>query len=173
MKNNNFFGFESRIERLEDNVETIQPPVDCYFIHGVKDWDKKRRPAISVPEVSCSIQKDGHTKPLRPYGYILRLQKGAVINAFDRDVTSRYCDASFKKELGEQTRLKKYRNYSENELSELVENTPRNSHNELWVNGEMAEIAGGYVSKAGIDAPGVKAFIKTCGEEGIPVRWVE
>ncbi len=103
----------------------------------------------------------------------MRLSRGAILSAFDRDVTSKYYDANFKKELSEQTRRKKYRNYSEEELDVLAANTQKNSHNELWVNGEVVEIVGGYISKEGADAPGLQAFIRACDKEGIPIRRIE
>jgi hypothetical protein len=174
MKNENFFAPKIGGENIaEKQEEFIEAPKDCYFIHGVKDWSKKHNIGIRTPEISCSLQKDGHTQAIRPYGYILRLNKGAIISAYDTDVTSRYYGSNFKKRLSEQTEQKKYRNYAEGELDALIENTQKNSHNELWVNGEMIKIAGVYVKKSEGDAPGAKAFIKACRKESIPIHLIE
>jgi hypothetical protein len=174
MKNENFFAPESKSESDIKKQETfVKAPKGCYFIHGVKDWSKQCGIGIRTPEISCSLQKDKHTQPIRPYGYILKLDKGAISSAYDRDVTSRYYDNNFKKKLSEQTERKKYKNYGEAELDILIENTQKNSHNELWVNGEMVEIIGAYVKKSEEDIPGVKAFIKACGKENIPIHWIE
>ncbi len=174
MKNENFFAPESGSENdIEKQKEFIETPKGCYFVHGVKDWTKKHSIGIRTPEISCSLQQDERTQPIRPYGYILKLDKGAIASAYDKDVTSRYYDTSFKKRLSEQTDQKKYRNYSENELDALIENTQKNSHNELWVNGEKVEITGAYVKKSEEVAPGVKAFINACREKNIPIHWIE
>lgn len=174
MENENFFAPKSRGESdIEKQEKFIEAPEGCYFIHGVKGWTKKHSIGIRTPEISCSLQKDEHSQPIRPYGYVLQLDKGAITSAYDKDVTSRYYDTSFKKRLSEQTEQKKYRNYDEGELDALIENTQKNSHNELWVNGEMVEIIGAYVKKSEEDALGTKAFIKACGKENIPVHWIE
>ena len=174
MENENFFAPKSESENdIEKHEEFIETPEGCYFIHGVKDWTKKHSIGIRTPEISCSLQKDEYTQPIRPYGYILKLDKGAVTSAYDKDVTSRYYDTSFKKKLSEQTEQKKYRDYGEAELDALIENTQKNSHNELWVDGEMVEITGAYVKKSEEDIPGVKAFIKACRKENVPIHWIE
>ena len=174
MENENFFAPKSESESdIEKQEEYIEAPEGCYFIHGVQEWTKKHAIGIRTPEISCSLQKDENTQPIRPYGYILKLDKGAIASAYDKDVTSRYYDTSFKKKLSEQTEQKKYREYDEDELDTLIENTQKNSHNELWVNGEMIEITGAYVKKTEEDALGVKAFIKACRKENIPIHWIE
>jgi len=172
MKNETLFTPEGEndIEKQEGFVEA---PEGCYFIHGVKDWTKKHSIGIRTPEISCSLQKDKHTQPIRPYGYIVRLDKGAITSAFDKDVASRYHDTSFKKQLNEQTEQKKYRSYAEDELDVLIKNTQKKSHNELWVNGEMVEITGAYVKKSEENTHGTKAFIKACRKENIPIHWIE
>jgi len=174
MENEKFFTPELESKKdIEKQKEFIEAPEGCYFIHGVKGWTKKHTIGIRTPEISCSLQKDNHTQPIRPYGYILKLYKGAIVSAFDKDVTSRYGDINFKKRLSEQTEQKKYRNYGENELDALIKNTQKNSHNELWVKGEMVEIIGAYVKKTEKEAAGVKAFVKACRKENIPIHWIE
>lgn len=158
---------------MEKQGEFIEAPEGCYFIHGVKDWTKKHTIGIRTPEISCSLQKDNRTQPIRPYGYVLKLDKGAVTSAYDKDVTSHYRDTDFKKRLSEQTEQKKYRDYSEDELDALMENTREKSHNELWVNGEKAEIIGAYIRKIENTSPGTKEFIKACEKENIPIHRVE
>ncbi len=174
MKNEKLFA--SKIETggdMEKQGEFIKAPGGCYFIHGVKDWTKKHSIGIQIPEISCSLQKDERTQPIRPYGYILKLHKGAITAAYDKDVTSRYYDTNFKKQLSEQTEQKKYKQYAVDELNALMENTQKKSHNELWVDGEMVEIVGAYVNKSEINAPGIKAFIKACQKDNIPIHWIE
>ncbi|MCX6763530.1 MAG: hypothetical protein NTZ97_02240 [Candidatus Moranbacteria bacterium] len=173
MKNEKFF--IPKLEKVEniEPQELIQPPKDCYFIHGVKDWSKESSIGVRTPEISCSLQKDNFTKPIRSYGYILKLDKGAITSAYNKDVTSQYSDTSFKKNLSEQSNQKKFKRYSEENLEELIEDTQKNSHNELWVNGELVEIIGAYVVKNENNIPGIKAFIKVCHEKGIPIHWIE
>lgn len=156
----------------EPEVETINLPEDCYFIHGVTQWSKNNAIGIKAPEISCSIQKDGFSMPLRPYGYILKIDKGAISRAFDTDVSSKYKE-NWEKELSEQTELKKYKNYQEDEFEELIQNTKKNSHNELWVNGEKVEIVGAYIKKEENNLPGTTAFIKACNNSNIPIHWIE
>ena len=160
-------------ESIEEQQDYIKVPDECYFIHGVKDWTKKHSIGVRTPEISCSLQKDTHTQPIRPYGYILKLDKGAISGAYDRDVTSRYHDTSFKKKLSEQTRGKQYKNYNEDELEDLIENTKKKSHNELWVDGEMVEVIGAYVNKKKMEASGTRAFIKACNRDNVSIHWVE
>lgn len=174
MENENFFTPKPESENdIKKQEEFIEAPKGCYFIHGVKDWTKKHTIGIRTPEISCSLQKDEHTQPIRPYGYVLKLDKGAIGAAYDKDVTSCYYDTSFKKKLSEQTEQKKHRNYGEDGLNALIENTQKNSHNELWVNGEMVEITGAYVKKTKEDVLGVKAFIRACRKENIPIHLIK
>lgn len=156
------------LESLEQ-PSLITPPEDWYFMHGIKDWKKDHLIGIRSPEISCSLHKDGFTRPLRPYGYILALDQGSISRAYDRDVTSHY-DGNFKKILSEGTRQKKYNSYSEKELDLLAKNTRKDSHNELWVNGEKTEIIGAYIMKDAMGISGNQSFIKACRKAGIPVR---
>jgi hypothetical protein len=118
----------------------ITPPPSTYFIHGLPYWSKDFFVDLMYSEVSVSIQKDGFTVPLRPLGFILEIQKGGIISAFDKDVASKLVDG--KKVLSIFSRISK--TYSETELDALVFNTPRGKHNELWVDSSKAEIVGGY-----------------------------
>jgi len=152
--------------------EIIEPPEGSYFIHGVKQWSKKDRIGIRSPEVSTSLQKDNFTEPLRPYGYILKIDRGAIPGAFDRDVTSAY-NERYEKELKSQSAGRKRRQYGENELQELIANTKTGSHNEVWVKGDMAEIVGAYITEEALNAPGAKAFLKACQKDNISVRIIK
>jgi hypothetical protein len=152
--------------------ETITTPEGTYFIHGVKQWSKKDRIGIRSPEVSASLQKDNVTEPLRPYGYILKVDKGAISGAFDRDVTSDY-NERYEKELKPQSAGRKCRQYNENELQELIANTKTGSHNEIWIRGDQAEVVGAYITEEALSSPGAKAFLKTCQRDNIPVRIIK
>jgi len=116
-----------------------------------------------------SLQRDNVTKPLRPYGYILRVERGAISGAFDRDVTSAY-NGRGEKELKPQSAGRKRRQYGEGDLQELIANTGTGSHNELWVKGDRVEIIGAYITEEALSAPGARAFLKACQRDDIPVR---
>ncbi len=156
----------------ESIKETIEPPKDTYFIHGVKQWSKENRTGIRSPEISVSLQKDGSTKPLRPYGYILKIDKGAISMAFDRDVASQY-NENYRKESKLQSTGLKRRQSSENELQKLIANTKIGSHNEIWVKGDKVEIVGAYITEEMPSSPGAKAFLKDCQKNNISVRIIK
>ena len=70
------------LRKPEEHEEIIEPPVGTYFIHGVKTWSKENSLSIRSPEISVSVQEDGKTVPLRPYGYRLKVYKGAIKKHF-------------------------------------------------------------------------------------------
>lgn len=115
----------------------IVTPPETYFIYGLSHWSKEFILGIIHPEISISLQKDGYTQPLRPLGFILKVN--SILAAFDRDVSSKLIDG--KKEFSPWS--PKSRNYSD--LSELINNTRRKSHNELWASSSEVEIIGGYI----------------------------
>ena len=125
---------------------------------------------MGTGEISVSLQKDRTTKPIRPYGYIIKIEKGGIVSAFDRDATSAHNSKS-KKEFKPQSSLKKWRWYSENELGLLLKNTRKDYHNEIWVNTDKAEIIGAY-AVGDSNMPGIKAFIKSCRKEKIEIKIV-
>jgi len=102
--------------------------------------------------------------PIRAYGFILKLDKDAIIAAFDTDVTSCYVNGSFQKGFSTQTENKKFRQYSEFELDLLISNTPLKYHNELWINAEKATITGAYLIDTDEPVAGKKQFLKTCAK---------
>jgi len=153
----------------EQSEETLVLPEGTYFIHGIKPWSKTDSIGLRSPEVCASLQKDNITSPLRPYGYILKLDKGAISGAFDRDVASEY-NERYEKQFKPQSVGHERRKYDEEELQELIKNTRSGSHNEVWVRGDGVEIIGAYITEEALSAPGAKAFLKTCQENNIPVR---
>lgn len=158
-----------RSENIEERTEEfIEPPQDTYFVHGVGEWSKDNRIGIIGEEISGSLQKDGHTKPIRSYGFVLEVEKGAISKAYDRDVTSERLRG--KKQLSQQSKTKRWKEYGEDSLEDLIKNTPMNSHNEIWLNGNGVEIVGAYITQKGIGSPGSKSFLKACKEKNIPVR---
>ena len=167
--NKNFLTSKLKGQKSEEKI--VKPPEGCYFIHCIKSWSKNEYFGIKTPEISCSLQKDSYTIPLRPYGYILKIDKGAVICAFDRDVTSKYNENWQKFSAARQN--KKIGRYSESELEELIKNTKENSHNELWIRGEMIQIIGAYVVKKKVVSPGTKVFIKSCRKADILIHWIK
>ena len=163
---------KSHEEESEQQGELVEPPEGAYFIHGVRTWSKNETIGIRSPEISGSLQVDGITKPIRPYGYRLRVDKGGLSSAFAEDVTSEFGDG-YKKRLKRQSSGIKRRQYEEDELSELVDNTKIGSHNELWLIGNMIEIVGAYITEDGMSAPGAQAFLKACRKDGISIEIIK
>lgn len=169
---------EQKEKKSEQKIETeteelvIQAPESTYFVHGVKAWSKEDKIGIRNLEVSASLQKDNFTKPIRPYGYILKIDKGAISIAFDRDVSSEY-NENGKKELKTQSAGRKRRKYTEDELQDLIANTKAGSHNEVWTRGDGIEIIGGYITEDALSAAGAKSFLKSCQRNSIPVRIIK
>lgn len=143
----------------------IKPPKDCYFIHGVHNWNKSSNISITSTEICCSLQLDSKTKPIRPYGYILRLANGSVVSAFDTDVSSEIINGKKKLKL-----KNNFKNYKSTEFESLIENTRIGYHNELWVDSLGVEISGAYVSE--IDSIGRKSFIKSCNRDNLEIHYI-
>ena len=140
--------------------EWINKPI---FIRGIPPWERGTPVILPPGEISVSLHREGF-KPLRPYGFILDLLPGAIISAFDRDVCSD--KNGDKKCLSLQTSHKKYRNYREDELEELLKNTKIGGHNEIWIDSNKADIVGAYITGA---APGWVQFQNDMLAADIPV----
>jgi hypothetical protein len=138
----------------------------------VRPWSGESSFRINSPEICVSLQKDAVTKPLRPYGFILNIDRGGIKSAFDRDVTSQY-NEHFEKELKIQSAGKKRHQYDENELDRLMENTKNGSHNEIWVKGDKAEIVGAYIFEEQMNAIGANVFLKACRKNGVQIKIIK
>jgi hypothetical protein len=136
-------------------------PEGTYFIRGLKFWD--RSIDLLYPEISVSLQKDGYTKPLWRFGYVIEIKPGGIIAAFDRDVTSKI---EYGRKVFAPWTNREWRRYDD--LEELMKNTREGSHNELWVDSDLAEIVGGYVV-----GDGMKRFKRIMGENGYEVRRID
>jgi hypothetical protein len=137
------------------------------FIRGIPPWEKNTPIGISPnTTISTSLHNKG-LKPLRPYGYILKIHPGGIVAAFDTDVCSKSTHGE--KCISQQTSHKKYRNYSEEELDELLTNTRPGYHNEIWVDSDKADIVGAYVT---LPAPGWKKFQIAMQQNNIPITWL-
>lgn len=136
-------------------------PEDSYFIHGFSNWSKNHVINFLHPQISVSLQKDGFTFPLRPIGFILQIKENGIIAAFDRDVASKLINGK-----------KVFSNYSCNtnsytDLDLLLKNTPKGSHNELWVYSDFVEIIGGYT------IGGFKSFEKAMKKADYPIHYLQ
>jgi len=138
----------------------IITPSDTYFIHGLPNWSKDFSVDLIYPEISVSLQRDGYTFPLRPLGFILHIQKGGIIAAFAKDISSKI--ERGRKVLSTFSRAT--RKYSEDELDQLIADTPQGKHNELWVDSGKAEIVAAYT------IGGSKSFEKAVRKQGLDVR---
>lgn len=130
-------------------VEWLNRPI---FIRGIPPWERGSPIRLPYDQFSVSLHTKG-LKPLRPYGYILRIDPGAIVAAFDRDVCSDK-DGN-KKVFSPATSNKKYRNYSPDELGELLANTRPGYHNEIWIDPDKCDIIGAYVTEP---SPGWRQF---------------
>jgi len=149
----------------------VIPPEGWYFVRGLRTWRRGLVPRIWANQISCSLQNDGVTSPLRPFGYVLKLYRGAIVAAFDRDVSST-TGANVSKSFGHQTAHRESTNYGEAGLGELTANTRRGSHNEIWVDSSRAEIAQAYVLGGSSGVPGTLAFVRACRSAGLDVHWI-
>ncbi len=154
---------------IDLHPETITPPTGSYFLRGIRNWTPNEDLKINMPEVSISLQKDGKTLPLRPYGYILEIDKGGIVKAYDRDVTSEYTEEG-KKGLAERSTKNDTRTYTENELEDLIRNTKSGFHNELIVNGNEIGITKAYVLEGAKKIKGLRKFKKDCVLKGIEIH---
>lgn len=138
----------------------IIPPEGSYFIHGFSSWSKNHLIDFPHSEISVSIQKDDHTVPLRPIGFILEIQDGGIIAAFDRDV----CSKIVRDRKVYSPWSSRSKNYTD--LNELLANTPKGKHNELWVRSSFATIIAGYV----VTGTKAKFFQKQMRKANYPIR---
>ena len=142
-------------------LEWINKPI---FIRGIPPWEHGTPIRLPVGEISVSLHREGLV-PLRPYGYIIAIRPGAVIAAFDRDVCSD--KNGDKKCISQQTAHKKYRNYQEYELEELLNNTRLGKHNEIWIDTNKADIIGAYITEV---SPGWRQFQYDMQRAGISIQ---
>lgn len=119
--------------------DLIVPPQGSYFIHGFSKWSKNHFLNFIHPQISVSLQQDNYTVPLRPIGFILEIKKNGIIAAFDRDVCSKLENG--KKIFAPWSPFSK--NYKD--LEDLLKNTTKGKHNELWVYSSHVEIVSGYI----------------------------
>ncbi len=137
----------------------MKVPDNTCFIHGLKTWGRNGFFQL-CGEISISLHCEGHTKPLRDFGFILSVTK--IISAFDCDITSKIENG--KKVLSWQSK-RGARRYNAMCLEELVQNTSKGKHNELWVSGEDVEIIGGYYI-----GEGHELFKKSMTRKGLPLE---
>lgn len=160
-----------REEPEQPKQEEILPPAGTFFIRGVSNWTAGKDTSINYEQISISLHKDGQTTPIRPYGFILKLDPGAIVNAYDRDITT---EASFRegtKFIAERAK-KKTREYTEEELGELMENTSQSKHNEIIVKGNKVEVIGAYIIEDTKGVPGIRKFRQYCSEKGFTIHIV-
>lgn len=144
-------------------MSLVVPPQDTYFIHGLNSWGRNGHFRL-FEEISVSLQKDGYTNPLRSFGFVLEINSGGILAAFDCDITSKVENG--KKVMSWQSR-RGVRSYCENTLDQLIANTSKSKHNELWVKGDEATIVGGYITEGGHDD-----FLRIMKKKGLPVRFI-
>ncbi len=149
---------------IDPDPELITPPKGTYFIRALKNWNPRMGAAVSS-ETSISLQIDKKTLPLRSYGYILNVDKGAVIRAYDKDVTSEL-DEEGKRVPATRSTLSDAKQhsgqYTEENLDVLCEKTKDGAHNELIVRGGMVEISGCFIVEGTEKEPGLAKFRNDC-----------
>ena len=146
----------------------ITPPSTSYFVHGFRTWDRFSSFQRFEAEMSCSLQLDGHTNPFRPFGVIIAVEEGGLIKGFDQDVASLLIDGE--KVFGLHPRAESLPQYSETNLAELLKNTIRYYHNELWIEAESVHVVGAYCLSDTYGVSGAKAFRKECLASGLTLR---
>ena len=146
----------------------ITPPSTSYFVHGFRTWDRFSSFQRFESEMSCSLQLDGHTDPFRPFGVIISVEEGGLIKGFDQDVASILVDGE--KLFGHHSKAECLPQYREANLAELLENTIRYRHNELWIRTESVHVVGAYCVSDTYGVSGAKAFRKECLASGLILR---
>lgn len=144
---------------IEESLHTLSIPDNTCFIHGLKTWDRNGCFNL-VGEISVSLHQEGYTTPLRDFGFVIALKE--IIAAFACDITSKIENG--KKVLSWQSR-RGVRRYDETCLDQLIQNTSKGRHNELWVASEKIEIIGGYYIGEGHDL-----FKKAMTRKGLPLE---
>jgi len=150
--------------------EFISAPGSSYFLHGFRTWNSYSSFQMFEPEMSCSLQLDGYTKPFRPFGVIISIEVGGLITGFDQDVASILLDGQ--KMFGHHSISTNFNSYCEEEMSTLINKTHKHRHNELWVIADAIHIIGAYCIANTKDIVGVKAFRRECQERKIELRSV-
>ena len=146
----------------------ITPPSTSYFVHGFRTWDRFSSFQRFETEMSCSLQLDGHTNPFRPFGVIIAVEEGGLIKGFDQDVASLLIDGE--KVFGHHSKAESLPQYRETNLAELLENTSRYYHNELWIRAESVHVVGAYSMSETYGVSGAKTFRKECRASGLTLR---
>lgn len=134
-------------------------PENTFFIHGLKKWERNGCFKLQG-EIAVSLHKEGQTKPLRSFGLLLSVKE--ILTAFDCDATSKIENG--KRVLSNQSK-RGMKIYDQTCLAELINNTSKGKHNELWVLGESVEIIGGYYIGEGHDL-----FKKSMTRKGLPLK---
>ncbi len=153
---------------MDDNF--IPTPHESFFIHGVNGWSKHHRFGILEAEVSVSLHENGRTKPLRPYGYVLQIRKNGTRACFDRDATSTHGSVGSKR--SKFINRGGLRDYGEEELNELIQNTRSGTHNEIWARSNSLQIVGVYLCEWGKGSPGSKSFLSVAQTHKLPISIV-
>lgn len=148
----------------------ITPPNGSFFIHGIRGFGAGSGFMVGqfgrgCEEVSISLQADGLTLPLRPYGYIIEVDNGAIVKASARDMSTMLLGGV------KHATVERGDSYDETQLTDLLAMTKRGGHNEITVLRNGVEVAGAYVvegSETGI--PGIRKFLQACREKKMPVH---
>jgi hypothetical protein len=127
----------------------IVTPQNSFFIRGATQSSK-----LTFPKMSVSLHLPGKTKPFRDYGFVISLEDEAIISAFSKDVTSYFIRGN---KITDKTKVTDYKN----NLDLLLEKTPFNKHNEIWVETNLIKIVGYYVVN-NTTSPGYNRFIEIC-----------
>lgn len=169
---NGFNPTSANSESIRREPETIVPPEGSYFIHGIKSFGGEKGFILGqfgrgLEEISISLQKDGETLPLRPYGYILEIDKGSVVRASARDMATAVLGGV------KHPTVERGGSFKEDQMTELLAVTRRGSHNEIIAKRNGVEAVAAYVLEgADKGTPGVKKFLQACREKRMPVRMI-
>ena len=146
----------------------ISAPFASYFVHGFRTWDRFSSFQRFEPEMSCSLQLDGYTNPFRPFGVVIAIEEGGLIKGFDQDVASVLIDGQ--KVFGHHSRAQGLPQYDITNLTDLLGNTNRYQHNELWIDAESVHLLGAYCVSNTFGISGARAFRKACREVGLKLQ---
>jgi hypothetical protein len=93
-------------------------------------------------------------------GFILVAE--SVVSSYCRDVCS-YVENGVRYKSSTHSRAVDYGT----DWDRLIADTPKDAHNEVWVDGAFAEVVGYYMTAT---APGSKVFERDCIVAGLPRR---
>ena len=66
------------------------------------------------------------------------------------------------------------KDYTEENLPELLDKTENGGHNEIWVKGISVDIIGAYVMKGGEEEiTGIKKFMRACKDVSLNIHVIE